>query len=107
MVPRLDPSEWEGFDWDDGNIGKNWPEHRVTDWEIEETFFNSPLLLAPNVAHSQKETRFYALGQTNRGRWLFVSFTLRGQLVRPISARDMNRVERRVYETQKEDSDVQ
>jgi hypothetical protein len=32
-----------GFDWDDGNIGKNWTKHRVTDWECEEVFFNQPL----------------------------------------------------------------
>ena len=33
----------EGFDWDEGNIGKNWEKHRVTDWECEEVFFNRAL----------------------------------------------------------------
>lgn len=103
----VDPSEWEGFEWDDGNIGKNWPEHRVTDWDIEEIFFNSPLALRDDSAHSQKEQRFYALGQTNRGRLLFVAFTIRRNLVRAISARDMSRRERSIYESTKEDSDVQ
>ena len=97
----------DGFDWDDGNIGKNWEKHRVTDWECEEVFFNRPLSLGADTRHSQRETRYYALGQTDRGRWLFVAFTIRSRLIRPISARDMNALERRIYETSKEDTDVQ
>jgi uncharacterized DUF497 family protein len=46
------------------------------------------------------ESRFHALGKTNAGRLLHITFTLRfeGRKVRPISARDMHRKERRVYE---------
>jgi uncharacterized protein len=106
-VVIVDPSEWEGFDWDDGNIGKNWPKHRVTDSEIEEVFFNTPIAFGSDSAHSQDEPRFYVLGQTNRGRWLFVAFTVGQRLVRPISARDMNAREKMTYENAKEDSDVQ
>ncbi|MDQ3282041.1 MAG: BrnT family toxin [Acidobacteriota bacterium] len=101
----LDPSTWEGFDWDDGNIGKNW-SHRVTDWEAEEVFFNVPIIYAPDEVHSATEQRFFALGQSNRGRWLFVSFTVRHRLVRIISTRDMNARERRVYDSTKEDSNI-
>ena len=104
---KLDPSEWEGCDWDDGNIGKNWPTHHVTDWEIEEVFLNVPIAFGADPGHSSSEPRFFALGQTNRGRWLFVAFTIRGHLIRPISARDMNARERRSYETFKEDTDIQ
>ena len=32
-----------GFDWDDGNQGKNWEKHGVSDGEAEEIFFNDPL----------------------------------------------------------------
>jgi uncharacterized DUF497 family protein len=42
--------------------------------------------------------RFYLLGQTDAARLLFVVFTLRGTLIRVISARDMSRKERKVYE---------
>lgn len=98
---------WEGFDWDEGNIGKNWEKHRVTDEETEEVFFNTPVAFGSDAPHSQIEPRFYALGRTNRGRWLFVSFTLRGRLVRPISVRDMTARERRAYEATKEDTDIQ
>jgi len=107
-MAKPDPSEWEGCDWDEGNTGKNWPAHRVTDWEIEEVFLNVPIGFSPDTAHSSREPRHFALGQTNRGRWLFVAFTaVRGRLVRPISARDMNTGERRAYERFKEDTQVQ
>ena len=106
-VVNLDPSEWEGCDWDDGNIGKNWPKHRVTDWEIEEVFPNVPIAFSFDASHSSTEDRYFALGQTNRGRGLFVAFTVRGRLVRPVSARDMNARERRSYEALKEDTQIQ
>jgi len=41
--------------------------------------------------------RFYALGQTDMKRFLFIAFTVRNNLIRVISARDMSREERRVY----------
>lgn len=97
----------EGFDWDDGNTGKNWLKHQVTDWECEEIFFNRPLALRTDSEHSHTEVRYYALGQTDRGRRLFASFAIRGKLIRPISVRDMNARERRAYENSKEDTDIQ
>ena len=100
-------AECEGFDWDEGNIGKNWEKHRVTDWECEEVFFNRPLALTSDVKHSQSEQRYYALGQTDRGRELSVSFTIRDRLIRPISVRDMNAYERKIYESTEEDTDIQ
>jgi uncharacterized DUF497 family protein len=106
-VVKLDPSQWEGCDWDDGNIGKNWAKHRVTDWEIEEVFLNRPITLRADTGHSEREPRYFALGQTSRGRWLFVAFAIRRRLVRPITARDMTARERRSYETSKEDTDIQ
>ncbi len=48
--------------------------------------------------HSGQESRFYALGQTDAGRRLFIVFTVRGTLIRVISAREMNRREKREYE---------
>jgi uncharacterized DUF497 family protein len=107
-VGKSDPiAACEGFDWDDGNIGKNWSKHRVTDWECEEIFFNRPLIVGSDEWHSQDETRYYALGQTNRGCLLFVGFAIRNRLIRPITFRDMNARERRIYETAKEDTDIQ
>lgn len=88
----------EGFDWDKGNIGKNWERHRVTHIECEEVFFNIPLIAKEDEPHSRLEKRYYALGKADNGRLLFVVFTRRGNKIRVISARDMNRKERKVYE---------
>ena len=87
----------DGFDWDEGNIDKNWIRHRVSNSECEEVFFNVPLLLADDQTHSQREKRHYALGQTNASRWLFAAFTARENKIRVISARDMSQKEGRVY----------
>jgi uncharacterized DUF497 family protein len=87
-----------GFDWDEGNRDKNWEKHQVSTRECEEVFFNIPLLLQPDPAHSQTETRHYLLGPTNAGRTLFVSFTIREDKIRVISARDMSKRERTFYE---------
>jgi len=86
-----------GFDWDAGNVEKNWRKHQVSAAECEQVFFNQPLIAAPDVAHSEQESRFFLLGQTDAARLLFVVFTLRGTLIRVISARDMSRKERKVY----------
>jgi uncharacterized DUF497 family protein len=95
LIERL--ASCEGFDWDAGNSEKNWNKHGVSTSECEEVFFNQPLLVAEDAAHSQQEARFYGLGHADGGRMLFVVFTLRGARIRVISARDMSRKERKVY----------
>ena len=67
--------------------------------EAEQVFFNTPLFLE-DFAHSQKELRLHALGKTDEERMLHMMFTLRqsGMLIRVISARDMHRKERTIYE---------
>lgn len=87
----------EGFDWDEGNLDKNWIKHRVSSVECEEVFFNFPLMLSDDEKHSKEEKRYYVLGQTNNGRNLFISFTVRDKQIRVISARDMSRKERKIY----------
>ena len=89
-----------GFEWDVGNLDKSWLKHKVKPVECEEVFFNQPLIIADDAAHSQTEARFFALGQTDAQRKLFVVFTLRAHLIRVISARDMNRKEKKEYENQ-------
>ena len=86
-----------GFDWDKGNIDKNWIKHTVSPSECEQVFFNHPLVVQDDLVHSTTEKRFYALGQTDMKRFLFIAFTVRNNLIRVISARDMSRKERRVY----------
>ena len=95
----IDLARIVGFEWDTGNARKN-DKHGVSMAEAEQVFFNAPLLMLSDAAHSQSELRFHALGQTDAGRLLHISFTLRkaGQAIRVISARDMHRKERSVYE---------
>jgi len=97
MTDATSVPEFDGFDWSGGNAEKNWARHRVMPLEAEQLFFNTPLLSGTDPAHSQREPRFYALGQTDEGRELFVAFTIRGRSLRVVSARDMSRKERRVY----------
>ena len=86
-----------GFQRDAGNAAKNWRSHQVRAAECEQVFFNRPLIMASDTAHSEREERFFVLGHSDAGRELFLVFTLRGDLIRVISARDMSRQERRVY----------
>ncbi len=92
-------SKITGFNWDDGNAQKN-DKHGVSMAQAEQVFFNAPLLLLEDTAHSQQESRLHALGKTNDGRAIHITFTLRqnGVLIRVISARDMHRKERAIYE---------
>lgn len=94
-----------GFDWDAGNARKN-DRHGVSMAEAEQVFFNVPVLMLPDSAHSQSEPRYHALGKTIDGRRLHISFTLRGdgKLIRVISARDMHRKERAHYEQATQDT---
>ena len=87
-----------GFDWDDGNSEKNWIAHQVNRSECEQVFFNEPLIIADDEDHSQIEKRWYLLGSTDAQRLLFIVFTIRRNLIRIISAREMNRRERNFYE---------
>ena len=95
-----------GFEWDEGN----WPKcgkHGVTREEIEHLFTSARV--APDLMHSQQETRYIAVGRNQSGRAMFVAFAIKqaqGGLyrIRPISARFMHEKEVQRYE---ENSDTQ
>ena len=95
----IDLARITGFDWDGGNLRKN-DKHSVSMAESEQVFFNAPLLLLADDKHSRSEPRFHALGMSDEGRALHITFTLRhaGLKIRVISARDMHRKERTIYE---------
>ena len=101
MGNDFDISKIEGFDWDKGNIDKNLKKHNVTNEEGEEVFSNNPFVLK-DERRSEQEQRLKALGRTNKGRLLFISFTIRKVAqnikIRIISCRDMNRKEEVRYE---------
>ena len=96
MIPL---SKITGFNWDEANTRKN-EKHAVSMAEAEQVFFNAPLILLEDAKHSSAEPRFHALGQTDDDRLLHITFTLRdaGEKIRLISARDMHRKEKAIYE---------
>ena len=95
----IDLAKITSFDWDEGNARKN-EKHGVSMAETEQVFFNIPLLVLEDSKHGNLELRFHALGKTNKVRLLHITFTLRGagEKIRVISARDMHRKERAIYE---------
>jgi hypothetical protein len=102
----IDWAQVTGFDWDEDNSRKRAKKHGVYQSEAEQMFFNEPLLILEDNKHSQKESRYHALGKTDDARLLHITFTLRGTgtLIRVISARDMHRKERAIYEQIKKDA---
>ena len=94
----IDWTKIASFDWDKGNARKN-EKHGVSLAESEQVFFNAPLLMVEDSKHSNRERRLHALGKTDDSRLLHITFTIRhGERIRVISARDMHRKERTVYE---------
>lgn len=93
-----DCSKRSGFNGMTEIFEKSSRAHGVEFWESEEIFFNQPFEVLPDENHSATEERFYGLGRTDLGRMLLVVFTLRGNEIRVISARDMNRKERMAFE---------
>lgn len=95
----IDLNQSSGFDWDEGNARKN-EKHGVSMAQAEQFFFNTPLLLLEDAIHSGEELRLHALGVTDEQRALHITLTLRqsGTLIRVISATDMSRKERAIYD---------
>ena len=85
------------FEWDKGNLEKN-QKHGIENSECEEPFFDDNKVILRDILHSGSENRFILLGKTKRERLLFVVFTTRETKIRIISARDLNRKERHLYE---------
>ena len=96
----IDWKQITGFEWDLGNERESEEKHSVSRFEAEQIFFNTPLLVLADQKHSQNEARYHALGKSNNARLLHITFTLRSDdtLIRIISARDMHRKERNIYE---------
>jgi len=88
-----------GFEWDAQKAKANWRDHKVR-FEEAATAFDDPdrLELFDREHSTATEEREIILGRSEKNRILFVSFTVRGQRIRPISARRATRKERNAYE---------
>ena len=74
-------------------------KHNVNPEEVDEVLFYNPFYRKVQKGHIPDEDLYAALGQTRGGRFLIVFFiykTSREALI--LSARDMNKRERRQYE---------
>ncbi len=91
-------SEITGFEWDAGNERKSQDKHSISESEAKQVFFNMPLLLLDDVKHSQNELRFHAYGKTDYAKLLHITFTIRNDQIRVISARKMHKKEKEHYE---------
>ena len=85
------------FDWNEANI-THITNHNVTPEEAEEIFSDKNNVLIEYIKHSQLERRLLIIGKTQKGRILYQIFTRRGNKIRVISSRDINRKEIKLYE---------
>jgi len=86
------------FLWDEGNQQKNWLKHKVKTKECEEVFLDDQKKIAKDKFHSKSEPRFILLGKNKKMRLIYLIFTTRSKKIRVISARDINKKERKLYE---------
>jgi uncharacterized protein len=86
-----------GFDWNEANI-EHIAEHDVTPDEAEEVFSDEDNVQNEDIEHSIIEKRFLIIGKTEKGRLLYQIFTRRGDKIRVISSRDINKKEVQLYE---------
>ena len=72
---------------DDAKQRQNLRKHGIDLLEASAVFFDPLALVNHDLKHSASEDRFCILGRSEGGRLLFVSYTIRGEAVRIISAR--------------------
>ncbi len=95
-----------GFEWDEANIA-HIARHDVAPEEAEEIFFDINNILNKDVEHSVVEKRFLIIGKTEKDRILYQIFTRKGNKIRVVSSRDINRKEVGLYEKKARRSKVQ
>ncbi|ACK68733.1 protein of unknown function DUF497 [Gloeothece citriformis PCC 7424] len=86
------------FEYDPQKAKTNQQKHGVSFAEAEMVFFD-PLAIHDLDPDSTTEERFIAVGMGNMGSLLVVVYTLRGDIIRLISARRATKQERKTYET--------
>jgi len=83
------------FEWDDAKARANRTKHGV-DFQTAARVFLDPYVIEFDDVRDDGEMRFNAIGLVD-GRVLFVSYTMRGDVVRIISARGAEPHEKRQY----------
>jgi uncharacterized DUF497 family protein len=83
------------FDWDNAKEESNRRKHRI-DFKTAAKVFLDPFVLEFDEVDASGETRFNAIGLVD-GRTLFVTYAIRGDVIRIISARGAEPHEKRKY----------
>ncbi len=92
----------DDFVWLPDIIEKLIVKHNITQDEVEEVFFNSPKFRFVEKGHRKGDNVYSALGQSDSGRYIIVMFIYKSKkLALILSARDMDKRERKRYERKK------
>jgi uncharacterized DUF497 family protein len=86
------------FDWDPAKDAQNQQKHGVAFVEAQVAFLDPARVIARDLSHSEKETRFYCFGATADGV-LTVRFTYRDNVIRIFGAGYWRRG-RKIYDAQ-------
>ena len=91
----------EEFEWDDAKAARNWRDHGVSFEMARDVFTDIFAIEWIDDRRGDAEERFITVGMVER-RLLFVVYTLRGECIRIISAREAEPRERRKYHNESE-----
>jgi hypothetical protein len=83
------------FDWDDAKERANRKKHRLDFYTAAKVFLD-PHVIEFDDRDADDELRINAIGMVD-GRMLFVTYTMRGDVIRIISARGAEPHEKRKY----------
>jgi uncharacterized DUF497 family protein len=86
------------FEWNRDKAASNLLKHGVSFTEAQ-TVFSDPLYIDfYDPDRSENEDRYIIIGASNQRRVLIVAYTERESAIRIISAREVTKTERKVYE---------
>jgi len=86
----------EAFDWDNGNLQKA-QKHGHSPDEIESVFRDEKAVVRADAKHSGIEERFNIVGKSQAENYLYITFTIRDEKIRPISVRKAKDKEKRAF----------
>lgn len=85
------------FQWDDDKAQGNLAKHGVSFTEAQSCFHDAEQIAFYDPEHSEDEDRELLIGHSDQARLLIVSYTVRAQVIRLISARKATRREAKIY----------
>ncbi|MFN6288949.1 MAG: BrnT family toxin [Pseudanabaena sp.] len=86
------------FEWDNNKASKNLSKHGVSFLEAQSVFDDPLYIDFYDPDHSDREERYVIVGESKQGRLLIISYTERVNSIRIISAREVTKSERQMYE---------